>query len=123
MIRGLILALVLLAWPAWGQTVRVQSGEHDDFTRLALIFPSAPDWQLARTAGGYVLSVKGAAPAYRLDEVFRRIPRTRLTALSADPATGELRLEVGCACHATAFAFRPEILVIDLRDGRRCDGE
>ncbi|MBD3765434.1 MAG: hypothetical protein IE927_12100 [Rhodobacterales bacterium] len=117
MIRWLVVALALLAWPAWGQTARVQSGEHADFTRLALIFPAAPDWRLTRTAGGYVLSVKGAAPAYRLDDVFRRIPRTRLTAIWADPATGDLRLEVGCACHATAFAFRPETLVIDLRDG------
>ena len=41
----------------------------------------------------------------------------RLGAVWVDPVSGWLRLGVPCACHAVAYAFRPGIVVIDIRNG------
>ncbi|NUB44603.1 hypothetical protein GEU84_009435 [Fertoebacter nigrum] len=81
----------------------------------------AQGWQLGRTADGYALRLDGT-PRFDLTEVYRLIRRDRLSAIWADPETGELRLGLGCACHAQPFAFRPDILVIDLHDGPPPDG-
>jgi hypothetical protein len=55
------------------------------------------------------------AATFVTDRVFDRIPRTRIAALSAAP--GRLEIRMVCDCHASAFLFRPDRLVIDIRDG------
>ncbi|MFN3971547.1 MAG: hypothetical protein ACK4L4_09255 [Gemmobacter sp.] len=113
---GLLLWLVL-GLPGLAQTVSVKSGEHEGFTRLVLSLPQPAPWRLWRTEDGYALGLEGAMPRFDLTEVFRLIPRTRLAAIWADPASGQLRLGLACRCHALAFEFRRGIVVIDLRDG------
>lgn len=118
MMWRLVLAIsLMLPGFALAQTVTAQSGEHEGFSRIALTFPATVDWQFGRTPDGYELRVAGPRPRYDLTTVFTFIPRDRLDAIGTDPATGTLRLTVRCACHATAFALRPEILVIDIVDG------
>ncbi len=121
MMRRLVwLAIALLALaapPAAAQTVRVTSGEHDGFTRLALVLPGAADWQVTRTEGGYRLRVAQDGLRWDLADVFRPLTRARLATVWADPATGALELGVTCACHALPFEPRPGIVVIDLRAG------
>lgn len=115
MIR-LLLAMGLLASPAAAQAVRVTSGQHDGFVRLALAVPDGAGWQLGRTADGYELQLDGAQ-RFDVSRVFQRIGRERLAAIWADPASGNLRLRIDCACYAIPFQYRPDVLVIDLRDG------
>ncbi|PZQ97614.1 MAG: hypothetical protein DI533_10565 [Cereibacter sphaeroides] len=116
--KAALIALALaMPGAASAQTVRAQAGEHPGFTRLVLDFPEAASWKLGRTANGYELQVNGAKPRYDLTSVFRVIPRTRLASIWADPISGNLQIGVGCACHAAVFEHRPDILVIDLRDG------
>jgi hypothetical protein len=116
--RALAVALALCwAAAAQAQVARVTSGEHDGFSRLVVTLPGPADWRLLRTGEGYALDPGQAAPRYDLSDVFRLIPRSRLTAIFADPADGTLRLRIGCACHALPFELRPGIVVIDLRDG------
>ena len=114
---ALMAAALLMPAPAAAQTISVQAGEHATFTRLVLDLPQPTDWQLGRTADGYELRVAGGAPRFDLTKVFRVIPRTRLASIWADPASGTLRIGIACACHAVPFEFRPDIIVIDLRDG------
>jgi len=116
---SLLLCLWALVAPVavMAQAVRVTSGEHDGFSRIVLQFPGPVDWQLRRTDEGYALSVASQRPRYDLTDVFRLIPRDRLAAIFADPATGGLTLTVGCACHALPFELRPGLVVIDIRDG------
>lgn len=123
MIRRAVTWLVVavgLALPlgAWGQTVTVTSGEHDGFTRIALDFGSDIDWQMGRTIDGYALRVAGDKPEYNLDAVYDLIGRDRISALWVDEATGDLHLGIGCACFAQPFAFRPSIVVIDIKNGK-----
>ncbi|QYK41570.1 MAG: hypothetical protein KF887_00010 [Paracoccaceae bacterium] len=115
---GLAAVLILvIGWSAaMAQTIPVRSGEHEGFSRLVLTLPQGTGWHLWRTDQGYALRLDRSA-RYDLAGVFRLIPRTRLAAIWAEPATGWLQLGLGCRCHATAFEFRPGILVIDLHDG------
>ena len=118
MIRWLILIwLALVALPAGAAPVKVTSGEHEGFTRVVMEFAAAVDWTVGRTRDGYALQVAGQTPGYDLTRAFDLIGRGRLSAIWTDPASGELRLGIGCACHAIPFEFRPGIVVIDLRDG------
>lgn len=114
-----LLALVLLAafaTPGWAQVVRISSGEHPGFSRIVLELPAPADWTFGRTEDGYELRVEGQ-PRFDLSRAFDLIPRTRLVALWVDPESGALKLGIGCACHAMPFAFRPGMIVVDVRDG------
>ncbi|NHB76646.1 hypothetical protein [Rhodobacter calidifons] len=112
------LILLSLAAPAAGETARVYSGEHGDFTRLVIELPNGSDWLLGRTEDGYAFATKDAAqPDYDLAGVWRRISRARASAILKDPGTGALRLSLGCDCHITPFEFRPGVVVLDIRPG------
>ncbi len=117
MIRVLLMVFMLMASPLLAQVATVRSGEHDVFSRLVIEAPNTKDWQFGRTDDGYELSLGAGGWRYDLTGVFDLIPRNRLAGLWADPATGRLRLGIGCACHAVPFEFRPGIIVIDLKDG------
>ncbi len=116
MMRWLILWL-LLAGPVWAETITVSSGEHDGYSRLVLPLPVQSDWQLGRTDAGYELALTGDDLRFDLSGVFDLIPKTRLTGVFVDPATGRLQLSLSCACHALPFQLDARTLVIDLRDG------
>jgi hypothetical protein len=117
--RGLLLLLltILFAGQVTAQTVRVTSGEHGSFTRLVLSVPSGSRWDFGRTVDGYAFRLPGTVPNWEIGSVFDRIPRTRLASISVD-SDANLRLGLGCACHAVPFAFRPDVIVIDIRDGQ-----
>jgi hypothetical protein len=113
----LALLLILIATAAPSAPVAVTSGEHEGFTRLVFDYGQPVDWRFGRTDDGYELAVAGTAPGYDLTGVFRLIGTSRLAAIWADPASGNLRVGIACACHAIPFEFRPGIIVVDLRDG------
>jgi hypothetical protein len=114
---ALLLAALAVPGVASAQTARVKAGDHPGFTRLVIDLPAKADWTLGRTPGGYELLLAGGAVPYDLTQVFRVITKDRLASVWADPRTGNLQIGVACACHAVPFAFRPDIIVIDLRDG------
>jgi hypothetical protein len=120
----LLLAAVLFLLPMSlsAQTIPVQSGAHDGFARLVLSVEKDTGWSFGRTEDGYALVLGGGLARFDLSDVYRRIPRDRISAIWADPADGSLRLRVGCACHAIPFEYRPGVLVIDVRDGPAPDG-
>jgi hypothetical protein len=120
--RFLILVWCLMASPVLAQAVVVKSGEHAGFTRLVLEVPGVADWQLGRTDDGYALRLPGPPRRFDLSQVYRLIGRDRLSAIWVAPENGDLRLGVGCACHALPFEFRPGVIVIDLRDGAAPEG-
>lgn len=111
----LVTSFIAAAVPA--QTITVQSGEHEGFTRLVLEIGTPANWALGRTGDGYELRLDRAGTRYDLSQVYKLIPRDRLAAIWVDPETGSLRLGIGCACHAIPFEFRPNVIVVDLRDG------
>ncbi|MBI1417347.1 MAG: hypothetical protein GC146_09005 [Limimaricola sp.] len=122
---ALLAALVWLAsWPgpsaAVAEPVRFRSGEHPGFSRLVLTLPPGVDWQLGRGAEGYLLRIDPAPDGFDPAGIFDRIPRARLRDVMPT-AAGELQLALACDCHARAFLWRPERLVIDIVDGPPTD--
>lgn len=116
--RAILAALVwVAAFGAAAETVTVRSGEHDGFSRLVLRLAEPSAWQFGRTLDGYALRVGRAGVAFDLSQVFDRIPRLRLASLAPGTTDSTLTLQLNCACYASAFAFRPDILVIDIRPG------
>lgn len=115
--RLLLLVWLLLPGMAAAQVVTVRSGDHGDFTRLALTFPEPGAWDFGRTGDGYGFRARAARWRYDISTVFTLIARDRLAALWVDPDSGVLRMGLGCECHAIATPFRPGIVVIDIRPG------
>ncbi len=113
----LILAAVLcfVSTGAIAQST-VRSGEHPTFTRLVIPIAPATDWTLGRTDGGYILRLDPVWPPIDLTGVFDRIPKDRLQAIR-QIAPSDLMLAVTCDCHAQAFLFQRDRLVIDIVDG------
>ncbi|EEW26580.1 hypothetical protein [Rhodobacter ferrooxidans] len=125
--KRLLLSLILLAWQfaasmAEARAIVVQTGEHDGFTRLALQVGGPVQWTMGRTVDGYELKLDRDDVRYDLSKVYDLIQKDRLAAIWVDPVSGNLRLGIGCACHAIPFEFRPGVIVIDLREGPPPEG-
>ncbi|WP_019955537.1 hypothetical protein [Yoonia vestfoldensis] len=114
LILTVLVALLPLAVVA--QPVAVQTGEHADFSRVVVRLPAEAEWGFGRSADGYVLRLP-VTEGYDLRRFFDLIPKTRITAVSQDAASGELRLAVSCICRADVFFISPRFLVIDIADG------
>ena len=114
-----ILVAALTAGPIVAEEVSLRSGDHPTFTRLVLSIGAESGWALNRTASGYALMVDGAT-TYDSSDVFGRISRDRITGL--EPEDGRLHIVTGCDCHADAFLFRPDRLVVDIIDGPPPEG-
>ncbi|MFT5741968.1 MAG: hypothetical protein ACI86S_000023 [Paracoccaceae bacterium] len=114
----LFVLFTLLGGAVCAQDTGVRSGEHETFSRLVVPVPIDAEWSLDRAADSYVLTVDGQAERYELGSVFARIPRTRISQVATGPAAGTLTLSLACeVCHADAFLWRPDRLVIDIIDG------
>lgn len=113
----ILLAFLAFALPAQAETARVSSGEHTDFSRLVITLEAASEWRFGRTADGYALSFQREGISFDTAAVFARIPKTRIGAVRQDPDASRLHVLAQCECHATAFEFRPGIIVVDVRNG------
>ena len=116
-IRLLTAALVLTAPAPLVQaqtTVTVQSGEHADFSRLAMVFPEATEWDVQPVQDGWTIRF---SPPVALDvtRVFDLIPRDRIESVSQQP-DGSLLIGRGCACQLDVFEVRPRVIAMDVRD-------
>lgn len=111
------LAAACAASAASAEVVTVRSGDHPGFTRLVLSVPADRPWALTRSAAGYTLDTGNPADSYDLDGVYDRIQRNRIVALTAGATAGQLAIAVGCACHADAFQWLPDKVVVDIIDG------
>ncbi|WP_296426002.1 hypothetical protein [Yoonia sp.] len=114
-----IACLFAYLWSAgalWAEPVQIRTGEHAQFTRVVLTIPVGADWQLARGEDGYLLRLP-VEDGYDTRRFFNIIPRDRITNVSQSIDSGELSLAVSCECSADAFLYRPDTLVVDIRDG------
>ena len=107
-------ALALAAGGAWAERVVVRSGEHDGFTRIVLGFEAPPRFSTERLEGAWRLDPEGPA-SYDLTDAWRRIERSRITAIEPRP-DGALVLRLGCDCDVAAFSVGQAMIAIDVAD-------
>ncbi|PQO23418.1 hypothetical protein C2I36_08230 [Rhodobacteraceae bacterium WD3A24] len=111
--------LTAAAGPAAAERVEVLSGEHGDFSRLALVLDRPTEFALTPTDAGYRLRFARDDIIFDLDGVFRYIPRDRLADLAplSGPEGAGLAMTLGCDCIVEAFVDRPGLVVVDIRTG------
>jgi hypothetical protein len=116
--RSIAAVMAVLLWPtlAWGQA-RILSGEHEDFSRLAVILPAQTEWGAERVEGGWRVSFEPQVGPIDLGRVFDLIPRDRIEAVRQDEADGSLFIASSCDCHLDAFDAGPSVVALDVKDG------
>lgn len=115
-IRQFVCAVLLFfgaSLAAHAQAVRVQSGEHDGFTRLVVDVGPDRTWSIEGDASRPVIRFDPGIASFDLSQVFSTIPRTRLNDLALDDG---LVLDLACACPVSASRYRSRYLVLDIAD-------
>lgn len=112
------LSVVLLhvASPGAADPISIRSGEHEQYSRLVFSIEDEADWSLQKIENGYQLAFEGSVSGFDTSNVLDRLPRRRLTSLT-QPDPSRLEIALNCVCHATAFLWRDDRLVIDIKDG------
>ncbi|AVW92706.1 hypothetical protein [Celeribacter baekdonensis] len=110
-----ILAIFICPLMLRAESVALLSGEHADFSRIVLQFPTVVDWEFGRQGDSYAFRVSEKDIEFDARAVFDKIPRTRITAISTEPSSFVIR--VSDAVHADAFELREGRIVIDIKDG------
>jgi len=108
-----MLALVASVTGLTAQTLAVQSGEHDGFSRLVVDIGPDRDWALTGDGRDYALTVTPAPEGFDTSAVFDLIQRDRLAEIDAGTS---LTLSLACPCDVEAFRFRDRYVVIDIAD-------
>ena len=116
--RGLFILgwLLVQAHATMAEIVQVRSGEHEGFSRLVLDLPQGAEWVMGRGPGGYELRLTDPATTFDLQDVFAKIPRTRLTDVAQQTAGGGLLLAVAPGVHAKASQTAGGDIIIDIAD-------
>ncbi|WP_045387697.1 hypothetical protein [Falsirhodobacter sp. alg1] len=115
-ILGLAALAICLGSAASAETITVRSGDHADFSRIAMELPANEGWSFGRVGNGYALKLEGKQ-TLDLSRVWRAMGRSRIAGLRVD-SYGALRITPACTpCHAVAFRSGPGTIVIDLRNG------
>lgn len=104
------------------QSIRVQTGEHANFTRIVLLTDQSVKWRAGRLPEGYGVRFPDGNHSISLEGAFRLIPRDRVQALTWRPDEQMLEIGSNCTCHLNAFEERPGVLVLDVRTGPPPEG-
>lgn len=108
------IAVFILAFPVVAQTIKVRSGDHPTFTRLALDIPPGVKWELSTRKRAATLSLKLEGAFLDTSNVFSRIQKTRLQNIQGKGPVLELAL--ACDCIVKATLMQAQMLVIDILD-------
>ncbi|MCR9225782.1 MAG: hypothetical protein NXH70_17085 [Hyphomonas sp.] len=109
---------VVLAAPAWAQTITLRSGEHGGFTRLALDLPAPARWAMTERASGASVSLDFPDVRFDTRRVFDRIQGRRLESVDQARPGAPLDLKFTCNCTVDAFLATDRMLVLDIRERR-----
>lgn len=107
-------ALVLGAHASEAQTISVNSGEHDAFSRLVLDIGAERTWELIEDGRDIRVRVSPEVANFDTSGVFELIPRSRLADLSGG---AELVLSLACDCPIEPERYADRYLILDIRDG------
>ncbi|MEM8728826.1 MAG: hypothetical protein AAGF79_02820, partial [Pseudomonadota bacterium] len=100
------------------QVVTVQSGEHDNFTRLVARLPNGVDWRLEQDGRVARLFFESDSVEFETSDVFLRIPKDRLEDLSQSAMGEPLTLQLACNCPVASFVEDDVYVVLDIENQR-----
>ncbi len=111
----ILLMVILSASQVQAEAVRVRSGEHEDFSRIVMVFRNAINWKESRTSDGFVVSFDRNDISVDLSRVFQLIPRDRIENVTFDEGTASLTIESSCNCDLEIFSAGKNTLAIDVK--------
>ncbi len=115
--RLLILFFCVWTTIAHAETLKVISGEHSDFTRIAVIMGRDIDVALDVTTDSAVLSFANGPHQIDLADAFRRIGRNRIADIMRE-GDNRLRVTFACACTPVLGRGGPGVVTLDVTDAR-----
>jgi hypothetical protein len=97
----------------------IRTGEHASFSRIVMTIEPTTEWSLELGPREATVVFPGREITFGTEEVWQRIPRTRVTAIQ--PARREdgtaVRVALGCDCRVTASFVGARHLALDIHDG------
>lgn len=108
-------AFIFLGAAAMAEPIAIRSGDHASFARLVLSIPEGAEWDVGRMGDDVGVVLSDHEDGFDTDGIFDRIPRNRIGSVSSEDRL--LRLELVCDCHADAFLWQADRLVVDIVDG------
>lgn len=115
-LTSFLVSFALSIGPAVAKEVDVRSGEHPEFTRLVLKIDPSSKWHLEEGSKSARLFIQEKEIQFRVDNVFDRIPRSRLASLKQEKTGAPLEMSFACDCQAKAFVEQGTLLVIDIAE-------
>jgi len=113
-----LLLIFMLPASAFAEAVVVVSGEHEGYTRLVLEVSPDREWKLVTEERSATLVFPAQNLEFEDEEVFARIPKTRLASTVAEQQedAAVYTMELSCDCEVGAFSYLDEYIVIDISD-------
>lgn len=98
---------------AFGQTVKVRSGEHNGFTRIALDLPGRVPWQVVE-GDTLQLKLEGLAPNFEVSSVMAKLNAGRVINVRQSDTGAALEIVTNCDCETRTYFASSRMLVLDI---------
>lgn len=121
MIRRIGMSIALLTWAAPGSAAEggpIRGGEHDAFSRIVLLVEPTTEWSLESGSGRATLYFPGRNLDFSTDEVFDRLPKTRIREVDVriEPRGTKVSVELGCDCRVSTAFVSARYLALDVSE-------
>ncbi len=103
---------------SFAQTITVRSGEHENFSRLVLTLPKEISWKIVESNRSFSLRVDAPTVLFDYSQVFERIPRKRIVAISQERVGSDLVFSLACDCSVSSFVDNANLVVIDVKNAQ-----
>ncbi len=111
-----ILVVLLLPALAAAAGLKVQSGEHDGFTRLVLPLPAGAAWEVRKNHHSVEIRIPSSGAEFDITQVFKKISRDRISDIRELGQSAGLVLDLACTCAVSSFVEPGNYLVVDIKD-------
>jgi hypothetical protein len=110
--RLILFLLLCLPHALQAQSLKITSGEHENFTRLVVPVPRGAAWNIDQSGRIVTFSLTESNGDYDTSGVFALVPRERLTDIYSE--SGTVTVTLGCDCKVTTFVTRDRFVVLDV---------
>lgn len=113
---GAALLLLLASTANAQERLLVRSAEHPSYSRLLVAVPQETDWAVLQNGRITTVSFPGLRAGFALDQVFEKMPRTRIVAVDGRTAVvgAALDLTLACSCDVNVSRVGSRFVAIDV---------
>lgn len=115
MMKWIVAIFCILSGPSLAQQISVRSGAHEGFARLVLDAPAGTTWELESRPDKAILRLNDYDGGFDTSQVFDRIDRSFISAVSAD--NNAIEVAFACRCRANVFSQGSRMIVMDVLAG------